>query len=394
MHLDFDRYKQALLPGDPAYMHHALCLAESARYRPSPNPRVGCLLVKNGLIIGEGATQLAGGDHAEVSAIKQAIAAGHSPHGATAYVTLEPCNHTGRTGPCSQALIAAGIQRAVVATLDPNPLTAGQGLAALHANGVSVKLLSSDTLDTESTQLVQQALNLNAGFFKRMRQGLPWIRLKTASSLDGYAALPNGQSQWLTGELARIDTHHWRASSCAVLTGIGTVLADNPSLTVRHVDTPRQPLRVVLDTHLRTPPTATLLHASSHHDAPADRPVLIIHACDDSVRQSALIAAGAELLKVSMTQGALDLNHVFAALGQRGLNEVHCEAGGRLNGALLSADLVDELMLYQAPLLLGSGLPWAHSTQHYKSLSDVLRWQLHSVIALGDDSRTVLRRRI
>ncbi len=423
---------------DYAHMQRALDLAESARYRTSPNPRVGCVLVKDGVVIGEGATQAAGSEHAEVAAIKNGIARNNAVKltpdvninvnvnvnvlaGATAYVTLEPCNHTGRTGPCSHALIQAKVSRVVIATLDPNPLTAGQGIATLRAAGIAVQLLT-DTHNAnenanENTQensnenhrankgknnreynsiasrLVQQAQELNLGFFKRMTQGLPWVRLKTASSLDGFSALANGQSQWLTGELARTDTHHWRASSCAVLTGIGTVLADNPSLTVRHILTPRQPLRVVLDTHLRTPPQSRLLQTIVSEAAP----LLIVHNCSDTAKQAALSHAGAELLKLpcthnaNPTNAAIDLHALLQALAQRGINEVHCEAGGVLNGALLQANLVDEIMLYQAPLLLGAGLSWAHTALHHEALAHIRRWRLHSVAQLGDDSRMILR---
>jgi diaminohydroxyphosphoribosylaminopyrimidine deaminase / 5-amino-6-(5-phosphoribosylamino)uracil reductase len=373
-------------PQDPALMQHALRLAETARYRTSPNPRIGCVLVKGGVVIGEGATQAAGSDHAEVDALKNAAARGHSAQdirGATAYVTLEPCNHTGRTGPCSQALLAGGISRVVAAMQDPNPLTAGAGFQTLRDAGVAVSL----GVDAATTQ---QAIELNGGFFKRLATGLPWVRLKVATSLDGFVALPNGQSQWLTGDAARADTHHWRASACAVVTGIGTVLADNPQLTVRHVATARQPLRVVLDTHLRTPPTAALLANVSTKQSANQSPVLIIHASGSAAEQAALQAAGAQLLTVDAQGDSVNIHSVLKALGDRGLNELHFEAGSALNGALLAAGVVDEVLMYQAPLLLGAGLPWARVNESYDHLSAVPRLRLRSAAPLGGDMRLVL----
>jgi diaminohydroxyphosphoribosylaminopyrimidine deaminase / 5-amino-6-(5-phosphoribosylamino)uracil reductase len=360
---------------DTNFMQHALRLAQAARYRTSPNPRIGCVLVKDGIVIGEGATQAAGADHAEVDAIKQAVARGNDTHGATAYVTLEPCNHTGRTGPCSHALVAAGVTRVVAAMQDPDPLTAGGGFQKLRDAGVAVTVGVDDAT-------TQQALELNVGFFKRQASGLPWVRLKVATSLDGFVALPNGQSQWLTGDTARLDTHHWRANACAVITGIGTVLADNPQLTVRHVVTQRQPLRVVLDTHLRTPTDAALLKEKS--------PVIIFHSHGTPAEQAALQAAGAQVVQVDALGDSVNIHSVLKALGELGLNELHFEAGSALNGALLAAGVVDEVLLYQAPLLLGAGLPWARVGESYEHLSEIPRLCLRSTAQLGDDARLVL----
>ncbi len=358
------------------FMQHALRLAQAARYRTSPNPRIGCVLVKDGVVIGEGATQAAGSDHAEVDAIKNAATRGNDTTGATAYVTLEPCNHTGRTGPCSHALLAAGVARVVAAMQDPNPLTAGNGFKTLQAAGVEVTVADSTAIGAA------YAAELNIGFFKRQATGLPWVRLKVATSLDGFVALPNGQSQWLTGDAARTDTHHWRASACAVVTGIGTVLADNPQMTVRHVATPRQPLRVVLDTHLRTPVDAALFANQS--------PIIIFHSHGTLAEQAALQAAGAELVQVDALGESVNIHHVLKALGERGLNELHFEAGSTLNGALLAAGVVDEVLLYQAPLLLGAGLPWARVQESYEHLSDIARLRLRSTTQLGGDARLVL----
>lgn len=384
------------------FMQRAIELAKTAQYRTSPNPRVGCVLVKDNLIIGEGATQIAGDDHAEVTAIKNAYTRGHSAQvlcGSTAYVTLEPCNHIGRTGACSQALINAGIKRLFTLMIDPNPLTAGQGIARLRAAGISVWCgdelnidLNTDNLNIKITRLIQDATELNAGFFKRMKTGLPWLRLKVATSLDGYIALPNGHSQWLTGIAARDDTHHWRASSCAVLTGIGTVLADNPLLNVRAVVTVRQPLRIVLDTHLRIPLDSQLIMSCT--DA---APVLIIYSINNknTAKKATLQAMGVLLLAIDTVQTAhqeqLNIQAVCSALASRGLNEIHCEAGSILNSALLKAKILNEIVLYQAPLLLGKGLIWANDSSIYTDLSQINRWKLHSTQQLGNDVRLILR---
>jgi len=255
--------------GHPAQadLAQALQQAQAALLRANPNPRVGCVLVNPaGQVIGQGSTQQAGGPHAEVMALRDAQALGHSTAGATAYVTLEPCSHHGRTGPCCDALVHAGIGRVVAALPDPNPLVAGQGFARLRAAGVAVDI-AGDSADPALRDWAAAARELNIGFFSRMLRGTPWVRLKTAASLDGVTALPNGQSQWITGEAARADGHAWRARACAVLTGIGTVLQDRPRLDVRGIDTPRQPALVVVDSDLQTPPDAALF-------APR-RPVLI-----------------------------------------------------------------------------------------------------------------------
>ncbi len=359
-------------PQDLAFMDRAVALALATQHRTSPNPSVGCVLVKDRVVIGEGATQAAGGDHGEIDALKNAASRGFDARGATAYVTLEPCNHTGRTGPCSSALLAAGVARVVAAIEDPNPLTAGTGLRRLRDGGVAV------TLGVGAAQ----AAAVTVGFLKRLATGLPWVRLKVAASLDGFVALPNGQSQWLTGPAARQDGHAWRAKACAVVTGSGTVLADNPSLDVRHFATQRQPLRVVLDTQLKTPPAAALFATPS--------PVLIFHASTEASKIAALQAADAELVALPQIGAHLDLLAVLQVMGQRGLNSLHLECGSTLNGAFLAAGLVDEILLYQAPLLLGSGLPWARNSTHYSHLDQIPRLHLQSAQKLGDDTQLIL----
>ncbi len=309
---------------DHAHMARALRLAERGLDTTTPNPRVGCVLVKDDLVVGEGWHQRAGEAHAEVHALRQA---GAAARGATAYVTLEPCSHYGRTPPCADALIDAGITRVVVAMRDPNPLVAGEGLARLMLAGVQV---SGGLLESE-------ALSLNVGFISRMTRRSPWVRLKVAASLDGKTALNNGKSQWITGPEARRDAHAWRARSCAILTGYGTVRDDDPSLTVRDVPCTRQPLRVVVDSRLETPPTAKVLAGGN---------TLIFAASAGSL-------PGAEVVVLPNRAGKVDLAAMLRELGRRGINELLVEAGMRLNGSLLAEGLVDELLIYQAPILLG-----------------------------------------
>lgn len=364
-------------PADHAFMQRALDLAQAAMYTSMPNPRVGCVLVKAGQILGEGHTQPAGFDHAEVQALKDCAARGHDARGATAYVSLEPCSHFGRTPPCADGLVRAGVARVVAAMLDPNPLVAGNGFRRLQAAGIEVA----------SGLLQAQAQELNIGFVSRMTRGRPWLRLKIASSLDGKTALANGQSQWITSPDARADVQHWRARSCAMLTGSGTLLADDPQLTVRQPLPPlmhqptRQPMRIVLDSQLQTPPTAKILHTPG---------VLIVHAGGPAERQAALQAAGAQCLALPGADGRIDLPALLAELGQRQINEVTVEAGARLNGALLKANLVDEILLYQAPVLLGD----AGRGMADFSLTDLSQKRMLSVIDqrnIGPDWRWLLR---
>ena len=315
---------------DSQWMARALQLAQRGLLTATPNPRVGCVLVKNGKNIGEGWHVRAGEPHAEVHALR---AAGAAAQGATAYVTLEPCSHHGRTPPCAEALIEAGVARVVCAMQDPNPRVAGQGFAMLRAAGIAV----------ECGLMEAAARDLNIGFVSRMTRGLPFVRSKIAASLDGRTALANGVSQWITGAAARVDVQHWRARSCALVTGIGTVLADDPQLNVR-IATERQPLRVVLDSALRMPPTARMLQGGR---------VLVCTASQDAGKRAALERQGAEVLLLPDAAGQVDLPAVLRELARRGINEVLVEAGKTLNGALLRAGLLDELVLYLAPQLLG-----------------------------------------
>ncbi|MBT9499555.1 MAG: bifunctional diaminohydroxyphosphoribosylaminopyrimidine deaminase/5-amino-6-(5-phosphoribosylamino)uracil reductase RibD [Zoogloea sp.] len=316
---------------DYRWMARALELAERGLYTTTPNPRVGCVIVRDGQMVGEGWHIRAGEPHAEVHALAMA---GEQARGATAYVTLEPCSHHGRTPPCAEALVNAGLSRVVVAMEDPNPLVAGKGLTRLRDSGIEVL---SGIQEAEAREL-------NIGFISRMTRGRPWLRLKAAATLDGKTALNNGVSQWITGDDARRDAHRWRARSCAVLTGIGTVRDDDPQLTVRAIPTERQPLRIVVDARLETPLSAKILDGS---------PVLIAGAVDDAERIAALKRRGADVLILPNTGGKVDLPALMTELGQRGINEVMAESGFKLNGSLLREGCVDELILYFAPALVG-----------------------------------------
>ncbi len=325
----------------------ALELAERALCLSNPNPRVGCVLVaSDGRVIGSGHTQQAGGPHAEVMALRDAQARGEGTAGATAYVTLEPCSHHGRTPPCCDALIAAQVARVVVATTDPNPRVAGQGLQRLRAAGLAVDLLPGDH------PIARGSRELNIGFFSRMVRGRPWVRMKMAASLDGITALPNGQSQWITGEAAREDGHRWRARACAVLTGAGTVLEDNPRLDARLPGLLRQPHLAVIDSRLDTPPTARLFEPP-HGGLPRQR--WFFHADPAEPRAAALRERGADTLPMPGANGKVDLGAALQELGRREVNELHVEAGAKLNASLLREGWVDELLVYLAPRLLGQG---------------------------------------
>jgi diaminohydroxyphosphoribosylaminopyrimidine deaminase/5-amino-6-(5-phosphoribosylamino)uracil reductase len=355
---------------------HALALASANRLAPPPNPSVGCVLVApGGQRIGQGYTQQAGGPHAEIMALRDAAANGHSTQGATAYVTLEPCAHQGRTGPCCDALVAAGIARVVATHTDPNPLVAGQGFARLRQAGLSIEVLPVDD------PLAKASRALNIGFFSRMVRQTPWVRMKVAASLDGKTALNNGSSQWITGEAARADGHAWRARACAVLTGIGTVLEDNPRLDVRGLDTPRQPHLIVVDSRMETPLEAHLFIAS--------RRIFIYTAVQDDARKTALESRGATVIHCpgqTPNQGKVDLAAMLRDLARREINEVHVEAGHKLNGSLIREGLVDELLMYLAPKLLGEGRDLA-SFGPLASLSDAVALSFSGTQMVGNDLR-------
>ncbi len=359
---------------DEPFMSRALELARRGLYTTDPNPRVGCVLVRDGEIVGEGWHQRAGEAHAEVNAIR---AAGERAGGATAYVSLEPCRHRGRTGPCTEALVAAGVRRVVAATADPDPRTAGQGMEALRGAGIEVAC----------GLLEDEARALNAGFVMRHTRGRPYVRIKMAASLDARTAMASGESKWITGTAARRDVQGLRARSSAILTGIGTVLADDPALTVRAAELGdnvafRQPLRVVLDRRLRTPVGAALFHqpgatliatrSDRHHDRDA---------------WQKLADAGAEILSLPDGDGRGELAALMAALAGRGINEVLVEAGATLGGALLGAALVDEIVLYTAPVLLGDTARGLFHLPHIQTLAQRLALDVIDVRAVGSDWR-------
>jgi diaminohydroxyphosphoribosylaminopyrimidine deaminase / 5-amino-6-(5-phosphoribosylamino)uracil reductase len=356
-----DRFSTA----DHAHMARALQLAARGLNTTSPNPRVGCVIVKDGRVVGEGWHARAGTPHAEVHALQ---AAGDAARGATVYVTLEPCSHHGRTPPCAEALVNAGVGRVVAAMSDPNPLVAGGGISMLTLAGIraEVGLLESD------------ARALNPGFISRMTRQRPWVRLKTASTLDGKTALANGASQWITGEAARADVQRLRARACAILTGSGTVLADDPRMNVRGFDIGRQPLRVVVDSALRTPAGAAILPA-----------LIACHHADPRLR-AALEQAGAEVIELPGADGRVDLAALLALLAQRGVNELHVEAGAALNGALLAAGQVDEWAAYLAPMAVGDSARGLFAQPPLEALADAARFKLADVRQVGGDLRLTL----
>ena len=358
-----------------SFMREALALAEHAIGLSDPNPRVGCVIVgTDGTVLGRGHTQAAGDAHAEVMALRDAASRSADVRGATVFVSLEPCAHHDRTPPCADALVAAGVGRVVMAMRDPNPQVAGRGATRLASAGIVV----------EEGLRAAEAHELNIGFVSRMTRGRPWLRLKVAVSLDGRTALADGSSQWITGEVARNDGHAWRKRAGAVLTGAGTVRDDDPRLDVRHVETARQPLRIVVDSRLETPPDARIV-------APPGQ-VLVYGAIDDAPRRRALEARGVGIALMSLPAGKVDLAAMVADLGTRGINELHVEAGEKLNASLLAAGLVDELLVYVAPSLIGAGRGLA-ALGPIASLDDKLAFAFTHVDRVGDDLRLRLRPR-
>ncbi len=363
---------------DHAFMAQALRLAESGLYTTMPNPRVGCVIVKNNEIVGEGAHLKAGEPHAEVLALRQA---GDNAKGATVYVTLEPCSHHGKTPPCADALIEAKVSKVIAAMQDPNPLVAGQGLARLAAQGIEVA----------SGLMQAQAEALNPGFISRMRNNRPFVRSKIAASLDGKTALNNGASQWITGEAARRDVQHWRAQSCAILTGVGTVLSDNPSLSVREIELERQPMRVIVDSFLRTPLNAKVLQ-----NGRANTQTLIAFAIDAEDKAEALFEAGAELLCIPDDMGQNNTSKVclktlLSHLAANEINEVLVEGGEGLNGALLAQNLIDELIIYYAPKIMGSTAKGMFAMPAFTKMNQALNLQILDVRQFGNDIRLRLK---
>lgn len=354
---------------DYAFMSHALRLAERGLYSTTPNPRVGCVIVRDGQIAGSGWHEKAGQPHAEINAL---VNAGAAARGATAYVTLEPCSHHGRTPPCADALIAAGIARVVIAMEDPNPLVSGRGQALLQQAGVIVQ-----------TGLLQaEAQALNVGFVSRMTQKKPWVRLKTAASLDGKTALNNGVSQWITGEAARRDGHRWRARSCAIMTGIGTVKSDDPQLSVRHIKTDRQPRKILVDSHLAIPLEARLLQ---------DREETFIFTAhvENPEKEAVLNQMNARVIALPDAKGAVDLQKMMTVLAESGINEVLVEAGSGLNGALVEAGLVDELIIYFAPHLIGDNAKGMIALPELTDLEQKRKLKIQDVRMIGPDVRIV-----
>jgi diaminohydroxyphosphoribosylaminopyrimidine deaminase / 5-amino-6-(5-phosphoribosylamino)uracil reductase len=342
-------------------MRRALELAEKGLYTTSPNPRVGCVIVREEKVVGEGWHERAGGPHAEIAALEKA---GAEAAGATAYVSLEPCNHHGRTPPCTDKIIKSGVKRVVAAMRDPNSKAAGGG-AALEAAGIRF----------EHGLMAEEARELNIGFVSRMTRGRPWVRLKVAATLDGRTALADGTSQWITGAEARRDGHRWRARACAILTGAGTVRADDPQLTVRDVQTPRQPLRVVVDSRLETPPTARVLQGQKTLIFAAQRGAL----------------PNAEVVVLPNKNRKVELPAMLEELARRGVNELHVEAGFRLNGSLVREGCVDEFLIYLNPSLLGDGAQGMVDLPAVAALDKRTALKILSVERVGEDLRILAR---
>jgi len=346
---------------DRVMMMRALALAERGLYTATPNPRVGCVLAKDGAVVGEGWHEKTGGPHAEANAL---AAAGAKAKGATAYVTLEPCNHQGRTPPCAQALVAAGVARVVAAMLDPNTPAGGGG-----------RTLASAGIRFEHGLMEAESRELNIGFVSRVTRGRPWVRMKIAATLDGRTALADGRSQWITGAEARRDGHRWRARACAILTGIGTVKADDPRLTVREVETPRQPLRVVVDSRLETPAAAKVLEGGN---------ALVFSSIPGKLR-------GAENVVLANPRGKVDLPKMLEELARRGINELHVEAGFKLNGSLVGEGCVDEFLLYLNPSFLGDESQGMLALSGISSLDKRIKTRIASLERIGGDIRILAR---
>jgi diaminohydroxyphosphoribosylaminopyrimidine deaminase/5-amino-6-(5-phosphoribosylamino)uracil reductase len=356
---------------DFRYMQEAMALAEKGLLTTTPNPRVGAVLVKHETVIGRGFTQPPGHAHAEVMALLDCRAHDQDPRGSTLFVTLEPCSHFGRTPPCAAALIDAGISRVVAAMEDPNPLVAGQGFEALRNAGIEVRV----------GLLESEARNLNLGFVSRMIRKRPWVRLKSAASLDGRTALHSGESQWITGADARRDGHMFRARACAILTGIGTVKSDDPMLNVREVETPRQPARMVLDSRLEIDAESRIVRSAA-----SGSPVTVFTVSHDAVKKDELAARGCEVVELPESHGKVDLDALMKELCARQINELHVEAGSKLNASLLISKLVDELLIYMAPCLIGPGESIAELAA-LQSLEERITMRFTDIEQIGADLR-------
>ncbi len=364
-------------PDDNALLLRAIELAHQSIGLSEPNPRVGCVIHDaSGHLAGEGWTQQAGGPHAEVMAMRQAASVGRSVAGGTAWVSLEPCAHHGRTPPCADALIATGLTRVVVALTDPYAEVAGRGIARLRAAGLTVDM-------AEFGAVSKAAHEINIGFFSRVLRRRPWVRMKIAASLDGCTALANGTSQWITGDAARADGQSWRRRAGAILTGIGTVRDDDPRLDVRATPVAHPPLRVVVDSGFNTPPSARLLRVPGR--------TVVVGAATNTDRMAALQAAGADVWILPGQAGRVDLPRLIDKLSADGINELHVEAGATLNAAMLQAGLVDELLVYLAPRLLGPGRDMA-ALPALADLSQAADWRFEDLERTGVDIRLRLRR--
>ena len=346
------------------FMSEALRLAEKALFTTSPNPRVGCVIVQDGVIVGRGFHEKAGESHAEVIALKEA---GSQSEGSDVYVTLEPCSHTGKTPPCVDALIEAKVKKVFIAMQDPNPIVSGRGIQKLKDAHIEVELGVMEA----------QAQLLNIGFISRMTKQLPYVRAKLAVSIDGKTALHNGKSQWITGDAARADVQYWRASSCAIITGIGTVLHDNPKLSVRLYEHARQPLRVVVDSELKIPLESDIL---------LEKPLLIAYANDKQKKLPQLKSLGIECIQLD-DSGKVDLASLLKELAKREVNEVWIEAGEGLNGAFLKANLIDELVIYYAPVILGSEAKGMFTLPAFENLENKITTTLLDHRWVGQDLR-------
>ena len=359
------------LTGHEFFMKRALELARNCSVLTSPNPKVGCVIVRNGQILGEGFTQPAGKNHAEIEALNDAASRGENSRGATVYITLEPCAHFGRTPPCVDALIKAGVSCVVAALEDPNPLVAGKGFEKLGAAGIRVI----------RGVMAREAREMNRGFLSRIERGRPWVRMKVAASLDGKTALSSGESQWITSEAAREDGHRWRMRADAVMTGIGTVMKDDPRLDVRLPDVVRQPVRIVVDSQLKTPLDARVLRNGE---------TWIFSANASPVKIDAMKQKGVQVFSAINDTGRVDLAEMMKTLAEKEINEIHVEAGATLNGALVQAGFVDEMLIYLAPCFLGSGRNML-SLNQIDRLADRIACDFHEIVPVGHDLRILAR---